>query len=262
MGITLSNSRFCKENRLLQAALSYCRKGLSVIPLKQKKALYAWQDYQQRLATVDEVTTWWAQHPDANVGIVTGKISGIIVLDVDGEPGIETIKRERLQIIPTLTVRTGGGGYHYIFRHPGGIVRNFTRKLPGIDLRGDGGYIVAPPSIHPSGNRYEWLIKESPAEAPDWLLTLITSENTSAGKASPNKWRELAFKVVAEGERNSSLTALAGHLLRRYVDPYLALELLLLWNQARCVPPLPVEEVQRTVDSVAKLEARRRGVSA
>lgn len=146
--------------------------------------------------------------------------------------------------------------------HPGGIVRNFTRKLPGIDLRADGGYIVAPPSIHPSGSRYECLIKESPAEAPEWLLTLITTENTGTGMASPNKWRELAFKDVAEGERNSSLTALAGYLLRRYVDPYLTLELMLLWNQAQCVPPLPVEEVQRTVDSVAKLEARRRGVSA
>jgi hypothetical protein len=251
-------------NQILVAALGYCRKGLSVIPLqhKGKRPLIEWTEYQTITATEQEITEWYARCREANIGIVTGTISGIYVLDVDAPDGIATLKRERLQIPPTLTAKTGGGGYHYIFKHPGGIVRNFTRKLPGIDLRGDGGYIVAPPSIHPNGNIYEWVLREPPADLPEWLLNVIVREAAGTAKTQPGRWLELVTQGTTKGERNTSVAALAGHLLRRYIDPYLVLELLLMWNEARCKPPLPGEEVKRTVDSVAKAEARRRGVSA
>lgn len=245
----------------LQAALAYCKKGLSVIPVQQKgkRPLVEWVRYQTTAATEAKIREWWDYWPEANVGIVTGQISGIIVLDVDGEPGLDTIKRERLQIPPTLTSRTGGGGYHYIFKHPGGAVKNFARKLPGLDLRGDGGYIVAPPSVHGSGNVYEWLLREPPTGAPAWLVTLLTRESTGTERTPPARWLQLV-QGACEGERNSALASLAGHLLRRFVNPHLTLELLLLWNESRCKPPLPEGDVRRTVDSVATAEAKRRGV--
>jgi hypothetical protein len=261
--MNLSYHNSTTKTKLHKAALAYCRKGLPVIPLqpRDKRPLIEWAEYQTATATESEVSDWWKKWPDANIGIVTGKISDIIVLDVDGEPGIKTLKQERLQIPPTLTARTGGGGFHYVFKHPGGEIRNFCRKLPSLDLRGDGGYVVAPPSVHNSGNVYEWILKEPPAPVPEWLLKLIVRESREAERTPPERWVQLVTEGTDEGERNASLASLAGHLLRRYVDPYLTLELLLLWNESRCKPPLSEEEVRRTVDSVAKAEARRRGVS-
>ncbi len=131
-------------------------------------------------------------------------------------------------------------------------------------MRGDGGYVILPPSVHPDGTgEYEWAIRldECPlSDPPEWLLQLVVRESTGAA-APPERWLGLVTQGAVEGERNASLASMAGYLLRRYVDPYLVLELLLLWNEARCRPPLPEDEVRRTVDSVARAEARRRGVA-
>jgi len=164
---------------MLQTALSYVRHGWSVIPLKPrgKRPHFAllpikldetgrtWQPYQARLPTEDEVTGWWQMCPNANIGIVTGEISGIVVLDLDGPEVAE--RRE----IPTTPISLTGNGMHIFFSHTG--ARSFRR--PGMDLKADGGYVVAPPSIHPSGRRYEWQLGPfiEPATPPQWLMELI-----------------------------------------------------------------------------------------
>jgi putative DNA primase/helicase len=143
-------------NEIMEAALCYASWGWSVIPISRtsKKPLIAWKKFQTRLATEEEIRTWWTKWPNANVGIATGTVSGLIVLDVDSSDGLMEI--EQHGGIPATAKAKTGKGHHYYLKHPGGVIRNFARKLPGCDLRGDGGYVVAPPSIHESGVLYEW----------------------------------------------------------------------------------------------------------
>ncbi len=250
----------------LKAALAYRARGLSVIPVgRDKRPLIRWAEYQQRQPTEAEIREWWQRWPGANVAIVTGQVSGVMVLDVDGPEGWQALQDRHLP--PTPCVLTGKGA-HYYFQHPGFEARNFARKLPGLDFRGDGGYVLAPPSIHPSGRRYVWAdclsLNDVPlASCPNWLLELIQPISAEKGqRRTIEEWRKLVTEGVAEGARNNSIAALAGHLLRRDVDPYVVLELLLAWNRQKCQPPLPDEEVATTVNSIARAEARRRGISS
>src|SRR3990170_3558828 len=114
-------------NNPLAAALSYQKQGWAVIPLKRDKKplLTEWRTYQSRLPTSQEITNWWQKRPDANVGVITGAISKIIVLDIDGPEGEKTLKDHKLNIPPTATSRTGGGGLHFLFKRPGYECRNF-----------------------------------------------------------------------------------------------------------------------------------------
>jgi hypothetical protein len=132
----------------------------------------------QATTDADEIARWWAACPPANVGIRTGADSGLVVLDVDGAAGEAALR----QLVTThgrlraAWARTGSGGWHAYLAHPGGRVGNSVRRLgDGLDVRGDGGFIVAPPSLHISGRRYRWLTRP-PADlppAPSWLLALL-----------------------------------------------------------------------------------------
>lgn len=166
----------------LKYALKYASWGWSVIPLHWiqngqctckngikcispgKHPRVGWAEYQKRRATDKEIREWWKKWPKANIGIVTGAISGIIVLDIDMPYGMQTIRKNKYALFPTPIVRTGGGGWHYIYKHPGCDCRNFAKKigktiLPDVDFRGDGGLIVAPPSNHIDGGNYQWSIE-------------------------------------------------------------------------------------------------------
>lgn len=129
-------------------------RGWSIIPVKPGSKLPAirWDRYQMHRATVEEVAEWAAT--DCNVGVVTGAISGIVVLDCDTPEAIE--QAEVLGVAGALSVRTAKGR-HFYFHHPGGIVRNRVKFCPGMDLRADGGFVVGPGSIHPDGSVYSEL---------------------------------------------------------------------------------------------------------
>lgn len=176
------------------AALLYLSYGWSVIPFRprEKRPLLAWLPFQKRRPSSEEVEAWFADHPDANIGIVTGVVSELIVIDIDpahgGDDSLTELERRHGPLPRTVEVLTGGGGRHFYFRHPGGVVHNKVGLAPGIDLRGDGGVIVAPPSIHPSGRRYEWEVSHHPddtrlARMPAWLLLL--SEGKEAPRGHP-----------------------------------------------------------------------------
>ena len=126
------------------------------------------------------VARFWRRWPQANVGLATGSASGVIVIDVDppqGERSLERLLAAGYELPSTVTVETGSGGLHLYFAAPGFRLGNAAGRLPGvpfelagIDLRGDGGYVVAPPSAHVSGSRYRWIAGElEPAAAPGWL---------------------------------------------------------------------------------------------
>jgi hypothetical protein len=161
--------------------------------------------------------------------------------------------------VESITTR----GRHIFFSWPDRPIRNSTSKIaPGIDVRGDGGYVLAPPSIHPSGKPYEWSVDSADAfaAAPIWLLNAAakpTAVNGSAVATSPSEWHEL-IKGVGEGTRDNTITRLAGYLLCRRVDPIMALALLQSWNATACTPPLPDEDIVRIVDSIAGKELKRR----
>jgi len=107
-----------------------------------------------------EIRNWWSRWPSANVCIVTGKDSGVVVIDVDprhgGEESLKELQSSGSNFDGSPSLRTGGGGSHFYFQHPGGRVPNRAGVLPGIDVRGDGGFVVAPPSMHASGEVYSW----------------------------------------------------------------------------------------------------------
>jgi len=247
-----------------RAARDYLRRGWSVIPVRRgdKRPLTAWQGYQERGPSADEVSGWFARWPDANVGIVTGAVSGLIVVDVDahhgGEQALAALEQAHEPLPPTIEAVSGGGGRHLYFAHPGGTVHNRVGLVPGVDLRGDGGLIIAPPSLHASGRYYRWRPGRAPGEIepaplPEWLLEHLGERP----RHPPGYWRQLLAEGVAEGGRNDAIASLAGNLYRHGLDADVITEVLLCWNQVRCRPPLEDAEVLRTVESIGRLHQRR-----
>lgn len=178
---------------LLTAALQYAEHGWRVIPLhspresgcscgkadcpspaKHPRTTHGLKDASSDPAVIRQ---WWTRWPDANIGIRTGPESNLLVLDVDGKQGEESLIELERRYVPlpdSYTVRTGGGGQHLYFLWPEGAeVGNSQSKIaPGLDVRAQGGYVVAPPSLHASGARYE--VNESailPALCPEWFLS-------------------------------------------------------------------------------------------
>jgi len=241
-------------NPSITHALDYAKQGLSVIPLKKasKKPCIEWEQYQEERAEEELIRSWWERWPEANLAIITGAISRIVVLDVDGTEGEESLKKNRLAVPITPTARTGGGGLHYYFKHPDRPCKNFTKKYPGIDFRGDGGYVVAPPSLHSSGNHYQWIVAPGDkelADPPDWLLELIEEQKTG-GRLEPDEWAV----DIPEGTRNNEITRRAGSLLSKGYSLEAAFSMLLAINEQHCKPPLPKGEIKQIVESVAKKE--------
>ncbi len=252
------------------AALGYLARGWSVVPVEPlgKRPLVRWTAFQRQAADLVQAARWFARWPLANVGIVTGSVSGLIVLDVDpahgGSISLHALEVAHGALDPTLEALTGGGGRHLYFRHPGGDWPNRAGFRPGLDLRGDGGVVVAPPSIHPSGLAYRWRDQRGPDQCPAqpmpaWLRAVAAGDPEHPGHPT-EYWRVLVAQGVDEGRRNASLASLTGHLLWRGVDPDVVLELLLSWNRVRCRPALPDEEVAATVASIVR-SRRRHGAS-
>jgi hypothetical protein len=188
-----------------------------------------------------------------------------IVIDIDG-PGAESELRrlesehgELPATVETITAR----GRHLYFKAPETPVRNSTGKIgPGIDVRGDGGYILTPPSVHPTGKTYRWSVDSANAfaPAPAWLLDKIVTPANGATMAAPvSDWRALVRDGVGHGARDCTVAKLTGYLLRRRIDPMVVLGLMQSWNATSCTPPLPAADIDRIVDSIASRELARRG---
>jgi hypothetical protein len=196
----------------------------------------------------DTVARWWRMWPGANIGIATGAASGLVVLDVDprsgGDHSLARLLAQNGGLPETPCVRTGGGGLHYYFAHPGRAVKNSAGKLGrGVDVRGDGGYIVAPPSIHISGERYVWATACAPVALPAWLI-----DHTATAPRASQISIEGAFAGFAEGERDDRLFRLACKL-RRVDMPRDVAQEIVLRAAAACNPPFPADAARRKVTS-------------
>lgn len=249
------------------AATDYLRRGWSVIPLQSGSKLPAlrWEEYQQQRVDAETLGRWLRRWPRLNIGIVTGAVSGLVVLDVDRHHGgfesLSALERLHGALPATVETETGGGGRHIYFACPAVAPRNKAGLAPGIDLRGEGGMVVAPPSTHPSGGRYRWRQGHEPgtlplAALPYWLARL--TQAGPVGRGHPLAyWRALVKDGVAEGARNTTIASFAGHLLWHGVDAEVVLELMLCWNRQRCRPPLEDGEVARVVASITHLHEDR-----
>ena len=221
-----------------------------------------------------QLEEWWGAGTPYNIGVRTGEASGVVAVDVDprhgGDEALAVLERRFGGLPPTWRFLTGGGGMHVLFKHPGRRLQNSTSQVgAGIDVRGDGGYIVGPGSRHISGRYYAISVDHHPdevelAELPPWLMTLMADPakpNGSGTAALPESWRKLVAEGVAEGRRNEAIVRLTGHLLRKDVDPLVVLDLVKCWNLKRCRPPLDDAEIVTTVNSIAARELGRRGAS-
>jgi hypothetical protein len=245
--------------------LALAARGLKVFPCRPRDKLPA-TEHGCKDATTDPdmIRRWWRAEPQCNVAIATGALSGIFVVDVDGldaEFELRRLEAEHGALPPTVEVITGNGRHAY-FKMPATPLRNSASKIaPHVDVRGDGGYVIAPPSIHPSGRAYAWSVDcaSAIAAAPDWLLARIAEPERNGAPTPPSEWRALVAAGVDEGARNCTIAKLSGHLLRRFLDPFVVLDLMQCWNAVRCRPPLPDADVTRIVDSICSKELRRRG---
>ena len=218
---------------MIKTALNYAKRGLYVFPCRVKDKRPATANGVKDATTdPDMIERWWREEPEFNIAVATGAMSRIFVIDIDGLDAEADLKKLEAQYgpIPPTVESITARGRHLFFQYPEQPVRNSAGKLaPGIDVRGDGGYVLAPPSKHPSGRRYCWSVDSANAfaAAPEWLLARLAAPAAGNGSpACPAEWRDLVREGVDEGQRNETVARLAGYLLRRRVDPVVALEML------------------------------------
>ena len=206
-------------------------------------------------ATTDEaqIRKWWRAWPSANIGIAAGR-AGLVVVDKDTYHAAAEGGALSLADTETVTSLTGGGGEHLIYRHPqdGPRISNADSSLPEwVNIRAHGGLFVAPPSLHMSGNPYEWEPaygphEMEPADLPPALRELLQPAAGGRRRAAPLPER------IAEGGRNNALTSLGGSLRRRGIGGAAIQASLLAVNDEQCDPPLPAAEVEAIAKSVAR----------
>jgi hypothetical protein len=269
---------------MLDEALDYLAEGLSVIPIhpENKRPYVKWEAYQKKLPTEGNLRKWWTNWPNANIGVVTGAVSGIWVVDIDDPAAAsQWLKAQGIPLPDTPTVETAKGS-HLWFRHPGHEVGNSAKKVPGIDIRGDGGYVIVPPSIHPSGIRYEWSTRfdrEALAECPPALMRAVTggggkektpkapapqgqtpSEDPAQAEMSvdsadslPETERLIYDSLnMVEGQRNTTMTQLVGRWVGMGHSPAEVRAFAHFINKTKCRPPMDGSEVDSIVVSIVR----------
>ena len=250
-------------NKLLQCALYYAKQGLAVFPLipRDKKPLTA-NGFHDATTDPDKINEWWEVHPDANIGIATGQISGGLVaidMDIDKEKGkdgyhvfTKWCSDNCLMLPDSWLSMTGRGGYHLFYRSEFPVPSRIG-WLEDVDIRADGGYVVAPPSMHPNGTSYEW--EQSPKE-----YELITTSDTDvefvmnsvivSGKSNNEPLK--VPEEIPEGHRDEFMFKLACKYQAMGMSDEAMLAALQAENEVRCKPPLTDREILRKVKQAQK----------
>ena len=245
------------DSKLEQAMYLLENQKWSVIPVGlDKKPLLDWKKYQTRRPAKIKIIEWFSNNSSANIAVITGKISNLVVVDIDPRHGGSD---ELFKTIETVKVITGGGGWHYYFLYEKGL-KNRTGIRPGIDIRAEGGFVIVPPSSHSSGNKYKWIIEPRnqnpieplPAFVKDWI-------NKPEEKIYNSNWDKGVLSGVNEGSRNNSAASVTGKILSRFAQDEWesdAWPLLLGWN-TKNKPPLSEKELRSVFNSIANSEAKK-----
>jgi len=239
-----------KTNKILESALKYLEHNISFVPVKRDKIpLIKWEEFQNRRPTKEEVVGWWKRWPDANLAIITGKISGVTIVDVEKGGDISKFPL-------TTTIKSGGGGWHLYYQyHP---IKTANRVLPLTDVKSDGGMCTAPPSIHASGDEYKVLRRMNYSPFP---AELFNEERIKTSKDLDH----LLNEAIPEGERNNTATSICGKLLLRFKESEWesqAWPLFKSWNITHNNPPLKDSELLSIFNSISQSESRRQSSGA
>lgn len=246
---------------MIDAALEYARAGFQVFPVRQSKAPYIEGGLKNASSDPEQIRAWWTKWPYANIGIATGNAShGLVVIDLDvdkekGVDGRESLRSWEAQhgVLPaTLCSITGRGGNHLLY-YSMQRVRNRTGVLPGVDVRGDGGYIVAPPSIHANGQRYQWCencsirdLLDGIAQADQLVMQLIAFDQRIQDPEYVSNGVQYD-QVIPSGQRTEKLVSFIGMLRERSTPEDVIAGSVRLMNAKCCQPPLSEKELQREV---------------
>lgn len=235
---------------LLDTALMYADRGWRVFPISENAKTPPLISKWQVLATDDisQIKRWWTIWPNANIGIATGKESGIFVVDVDpknrGDETLGALLKEN-NFPETLKVRTGSGGSHIFFKCDRAIRSSNGKKLgQGIDLKAEGGYIVAARSVHPNGKQYVWANSMAVAKPPEWLLELIDSPTIKKGVTLSDEG------FIPAGQRNNELYRRGCSLRGKGSTSSEMVREIHRINHHDCESPLPDDEVNNIIASV------------
>jgi len=273
-----------RHSELLNSALGYAEQGWRVFPIRCP----VWDEYGVRCSckrkdckkpgkhshilrfssaastNQNTIEGWWKDWPDANIGIVTGQASRIVVLDVDprngGDESLEKLTQVHTELPKTVTAITGGGGRHFYYLHPGGEIKSGSlgTDYPGLDIQADKACVVAPPSLHESGEKYRWKEGLEPqcaklAQLPGWILEQIRKKKTRNSKGRKGPPDQLSqTPIFTKGYRNNSLMRAGGSLNQFCYTKTEVFKHLSLFNQDRCNPPLSQTEVRSVASSAQK----------
>lgn len=241
-----------------KAAHEYLELGFSVMPVgHDKRPIVEWKLYQEQRPTHAQITHWWDKYPHANVGIITGVVSGILVFDLDSMESRDYVKRRG---VPRTPIARTSKGIHIYLDYPSVLVGNRSDPKIGMDIRGEGGYVVAPPSTHDSGRRYEWTNwhpwNTEIAQLNQWMIDYCTDPYES-NQPRQQGWHHEVLEGVDDGGRNHACASLAGRFFNKDLSVVEVTEILLMWNE-RNRPPLPEDEIVRTVASIGARHKRRK----
>ncbi len=248
-----------------EAALHYAQQGIPVFPVRGKIPYANTRGFYDATTDPDLIGWWWRRWPDANLAVPTGRASGWVAIDIDGRHGGftsltvlkallsqqgEDVHHVHLPALPATRVARTGSGLHLIYQAPSSVLRNHVRcvGLDGIDLRGEGGYIVVAPSLHPNGRRYSWSQDMAPAPFPSRLLALLQQserfrrreavhsrqvgqinslKHPLRSQQNPEYWLEKAVQHACVGKRHTCALWLScrlvehAHLTYQQAEPYL-----------------------------------------
>lgn len=250
------------ENKYLSAALHFAQDlGWSVFPVSEiTKKPYTPHGCKDAKRDPQAIKAWWSRHPNASVGVATGAPSNLLVIDLDidenkGLDGMRELREwehEHGELPDTVSAITGRGGSHLYYKYDGSEkYGNRTGILDGVDIRGDGGYVIAPPSLHPNGTEYQW--ENDPDEVPMSEITETVKEFLKIGKAAAGETFRLPDKIGA-GKRNDTIYRLACSMQAKGVSDETIFTACASENAARCTPPLEEMEVKRLVESALKYQ--------
>ncbi len=263
-----------ERNPLLTGALDYASRNIPVFPLKPKakepaipsahpegdplrgtchgKCGRLGHGFWDATTDTSQIRKWWEQWPDANIGLACG--DHLTVVDIDSAEGVEALQAIGFEANGAPVVRTGKG-HHYWFRADGAGCH--TRFLEGVDLKSNGGYVIAPPSIHPDGPVYTW-VRPLDGELPV-LPQVILDAVKRHGRLSSRRESEPVGELIPKGRQNNTLTSLAGSMRHRGMTVEEIAASLLVTNDNRCEEPLSEHEVRQIAWSVGRYEPSKNG---
>jgi hypothetical protein len=236
-------------NDTLKYARDYVEKGFSVIPLKPKSkepALTSWKEYQDKLPTDAELISWFDNDSGYNIGIIAGKISKLAIIDCDTQEAIQYIIKHGLDQAPTVETSKGR---HYYFKSSGVKSEKYTDGNIKIDLKAEGGYVVAPPSIHETGKIYQWMPGKEVDTLPLPQFTKIPwtdTKNNKKDKTVESKSVKDLYNGSPDGTRHNDLIKLLGSWIHGGLSENQCLENAQIWN-TKNKPPLTNEELASQV---------------